>query len=71
MEVSMLCEAVALAQGRSVDDVACQVERFVRDSIAANPVAFDVLRGHLARARRLTRYDTLRLLANVALRRAP
>jgi hypothetical protein len=59
------CEDVAFAEGVSKAEVVLRVGEFCGRALLCNRGAFDVIRGHLYRSRRLTRDEAGRMLAAV------
>ena len=65
MKAQAFAQVVADAWGGTREQAAGAVMVLCRDAINANRIAFDTIRAHLYRTRRLTRADAGRLLARV------
>lgn len=63
---TVLCSAVAKSFGLEPNGVGARVESYCIEVLTRNRMAFDVMRGHLYRAKRLSQSDALRMLARVA-----
>jgi len=62
---TVCCSAVAKTYGLEVEDVASRVGAYCLDVFTRNRTAFDVVRGHLYRTKRLNRSEAVRMLASV------
>lgn len=60
------CTAVAEAHGFELDGVASAVHAYCIEVLTRNRPAFDVVRGHLYRSKRLHSHEAARMLARVA-----